>query len=251
MTRSASRSPPATSTTTASTTWPIGFADGGHRSGHGLRGWRRQCPLRLTVVGLTATGDRVQPERRVVRRSPRVRHVRRVARRRRLRRRRRRRPRHRRSRGRTSDDDVANQGAVNVLYGIGGSALSTGGQRAVHPGGIGRRAPGERRRLRLVAGGRRLRQRQRGDLAVGVPGRTSGTSGTPGASTSCTASGVRPRHRRQPVWHQDQDGIDGVGEEGDTFGSSQASGDFDGDGFDDLASARPERRSATTSARAP
>jgi len=37
------------------------------------------------------------------------------------------------------------------------------------------------------------------------------------------------------TWDQDTGGIDGVGEDGDTYGSALAAGDFDGDGYDDLA----------------
>ncbi|MGH2652429.1 MAG: integrin alpha [Actinomycetota bacterium] len=72
------------------------------------------------------------------------------------------------------------------------------------------------------------------DLAIGVPFEDHGTVdegavqviyGGPGG---VSASGDQ-------VFHQDTSGMNDTGEEFDNFGFSLASGDFDGDGFDDLA----------------
>jgi len=41
------------------------------------------------------------------------------------------------------------------------------------------------------------------------------------------------------LWHQDVGGIDGTLEAGDQFGDALAVGDFDGDGYDDLAASAP------------
>ena len=50
----------------------------------------------------------------------------------------------------------------------------------------------------------------------------------------CAARGPRDQ-----LWHQDQWGVSGGVEIGDRFGAALAVGDFDGDGFDDLAAGVP------------
>ena len=68
------------------------------------------------------------------------------------------------------------------------------------------------------------------DLAIGAPGENS--SGVVhvlyGAASGLTAAGSQ-------LWSQDSPGIAGVAEPGDSFGSSLAGGDFNGDGRADLA----------------
>jgi hypothetical protein len=73
------------------------------------------------------------------------------------------------------------------------------------------------------------------DLAVGVPFEDLGGKSDVGvvhviygSPTGLTATGDQ-------LWHQDSSGIADGGEEGDRFGTSLTAGDFDGDGFDDLA----------------
>lgn len=77
------------------------------------------------------------------------------------------------------------------------------------------------------------------DLAVGVPGETPtagccefGGAGAVnviyGSSSGLAATGSQ-------FWHQDSPGVLDRAEEGDEFGQSLVRGDFDGDGFDDLA----------------
>jgi hypothetical protein len=77
----------------------------------------------------------------------------------------------------------------------------------------------------------------RDDLAIGVPGETMGSKYRAGA--------VNILHGRSDqvgltslvdmLWHQDSSGIQGVAEAYDAFGSSLAAGDFDNNGYDDLA----------------
>ncbi len=74
------------------------------------------------------------------------------------------------------------------------------------------------------------------DLAVGSPGEDLGTVEDAGlvhvfygsAEDGPTVSG-------QDLWHQDITGFPDTAESGDRFGNALVGGDFDGDGFDDLA----------------
>lgn len=73
------------------------------------------------------------------------------------------------------------------------------------------------------------------DLAIGTPEEDLGAVDAagvvnvlPGSATGLTAVGDQ-------LWHQDSPGILDTAEMGDQFGEAFATGDFDGDGFDDLA----------------
>ena len=71
-----------------------------------------------------------------------------------------------------------------------------------------------------------------GDLAIGVPGENNG-AGVVQVLYGTLNNGLSAR--RDQLWQQGADGLIGVAEAGDFFGSALASGDFDGDGYDDLA----------------
>jgi hypothetical protein len=73
------------------------------------------------------------------------------------------------------------------------------------------------------------------DLAVGVPGETEGGDQNAGAVHVYYGSPGGLRTAGEQIFHQDVAGIAGVTEPGDLFGTSLAVGDFDLDGFDDLA----------------
>jgi hypothetical protein len=76
------------------------------------------------------------------------------------------------------------------------------------------------------------------DLAVGVPGEDPHGISLAGSVHVIygSAHGLDGNHPvDDQLWSQEQTGISGVGERADFFGEALASGDFDGDGFDDLA----------------
>lgn len=73
------------------------------------------------------------------------------------------------------------------------------------------------------------------DLAVGVPGEDVGRRVDAGAVQVILGSASGPTTAGDQVWHQNRPGVRGVAERGDRFGAALASGDFDSDGFADLA----------------
>ncbi len=73
------------------------------------------------------------------------------------------------------------------------------------------------------------------DLAVGVDGEDIGGISDAGAVNVIYGSASGLTAAGNQVWFQDVDGIEDTCEAGDHFGSSVATGDFDGDGSADLA----------------
>ncbi len=74
----------------------------------------------------------------------------------------------------------------------------------------------------------------RTDLAIGVPGDTpAGVQAGIVAILYGQATGLEPAGNQR--WYQEKEGIQGDGETGDRLGAAVAVGDFDGDGFVDLA----------------
>ncbi len=74
------------------------------------------------------------------------------------------------------------------------------------------------------------------DLAIGVPGEDIGTTSNAGAVNIIYGSAFGGLSSTgDQIWHQDTAGVLGVAEAFDQFGSSLAAGDFNDDGYDDLA----------------
>jgi hypothetical protein len=74
-----------------------------------------------------------------------------------------------------------------------------------------------------------------GDLAVGVPGEDVGTIDDAGAVTVLSGSATGLGAGGGQLFSQNSVGVLGAAESGDGFGSALGVGDFDNDGFDDLA----------------
>ena len=75
----------------------------------------------------------------------------------------------------------------------------------------------------------------RDDLTIGVPNEDLGSLFDAGAVNVLYGTSNRLSGSNDQDWHQDKSGVNGVAEPFDNFGASVASGDFDGDGRDDLA----------------
>jgi hypothetical protein len=77
------------------------------------------------------------------------------------------------------------------------------------------------------------------DLAIGAPGETIGSLTGAGAVNVIYGSDGGLTATRNDIWFQDVGEIEGVSEASDLFGKSLACGDFDEDGYDDLAIGAP------------
>ncbi len=77
------------------------------------------------------------------------------------------------------------------------------------------------------------------DLAVGSPFEAVGGVKAAGAVNVIYGGGAGLAAAGNQLWHQDSPGIANQAQKGDRFGMSLSTGDFDGDGFSDLAVAAP------------
>ena len=134
---------------------------------------------------------------------------------------------------------IADAGAANVFYGS-ASGLTASGDQLWHqnvPGVLGGAEAGDLFGSSLASGD--YDGNGKDDLAVGAPGEDVGAVVDVGALNVLYGSGSGLTASGDQLWHQDSGGIMGAAEAGDLFGSSLASGDYDGDGKDDLAVGAP------------
>ena len=73
------------------------------------------------------------------------------------------------------------------------------------------------------------------DLAIGVPAENVGRRVDAGVVHEIRGSRAGPTTVGDRVWHQNRRGVRDRAERGDRFGAALASGDFDSDGYADLA----------------
>ena len=133
-----------------------------------------------------------------------------------------------------------NTGVVNVIYGTSNRLSSNGDQiwDQDSPNVNGVTEPFDNFGRSLTTGD--FNGDGRDDLAIGVPFEDVGSIVDGGVVNVLYGASPRLSSINDQDWHQDKSGVNGVVELFDRFGMSVASGDFDGDGRDDLAIGVPD-----------
>jgi hypothetical protein len=135
----------------------------------------------------------------------------------------------------TTSDPMVDAGSVNVLYGSSPNGLSTGGNQIwaqSYPGVEDDSETQDQFGNAMTAGD--FNSDGYMDLAIGVPYEDIGTAPDGGAVNVLYGTEDGLGTDSNQFWSQGA-GIDGAIETGDNFGAALAAGDFDGDGYTDLA----------------
>ncbi|MBV7328724.1 FG-GAP repeat protein [Chloroflexi bacterium TSY] len=135
---------------------------------------------------------------------------------------------------------ATNAGAVHVLYGS-PAGLNANGNQLWHQDSPGIEGSGEhddKFGKALVAGD--FNGDGLADLAIGIAEEDIEDENNAGAVTVLYGSPFGLTVVGSQKWHQDSSGISGSAESGDQFGRALAAGDFNGDGYDELAIGVPE-----------
>ncbi len=132
---------------------------------------------------------------------------------------------------------VADAGSVHVFY---GSPLGLGLDEVWHqdsPGVVGTAAAGDRFGYSVGSGD--FNGDGYADLAVGIPYKDIGALVDTGSVSILYGSATGLSATGSQLWNQNTGAIQEVNEVDDRFGWAIAAGDFDGNGFDDLAAGAP------------
>jgi hypothetical protein len=132
-----------------------------------------------------------------------------------------------------------NAGAIHAVYGS-SSGLTTSGEVQLHQDSAN--VPGsnesEDRFGASIATGY-VNSGSRADVIVGAPGDAIGSADEAGAFWVFYGSSASLSGTSSVYFTQDTGALPGASERGDRFAASLACGDFDGDGFDDVAAGIP------------
>ncbi len=127
-------------------------------------------------------------------------------------------------------------GAVNVIYSAGAGGLATAGNQFWHqdsPSIPGEAEADDQFGYALATGD--FNGDGFSDLAIGVPFEDAGLLGDAGGVHVLYGSAAGLTAAANQVWDQDAAGVEGEAEAGDQLGYALVTGDFNGDGFSDLA----------------
>lgn len=131
---------------------------------------------------------------------------------------------------------IADAGAVNVIYGMAAVGLDVAGNDVGHQGlaGIlGVAAAGDAFATAVAAGD--FNADGFDDLALGVPFDDSAAVADGGSVNVLFGAAAGITLAGNQIWHQNSGIVSDGAENNDNFGQALATGDFDGDGDDDLA----------------
>jgi hypothetical protein len=130
--------------------------------------------------------------------------------------------------------NIEDMGAVSIFYGS-ETGLRTDNDLLIHPAlATVSGTPAEEGNFGIALAAGDFNNDDHDDLAVGIPGYEINMAGAVGAVEVFSGSGSGLSLINETLWRQGFNGIQGNPEDGDAFGRSLATGDFDKNGASDL-----------------